>query len=167
MRGAARAAAFAAALALAPLAHAADSATYTVRQITEDTALKAAQAALASCRRSGYQVAVAIVDRSGLAQVVLRDRFAGAHTIEVSTDKAWTAASTRTSTAEIQRITAPAEKMSGLRNVPRIVALAGGLPIEAGGSVLGAIGVSGAPGGEADEACAKAGLAAIADDLEF
>jgi uncharacterized protein GlcG (DUF336 family) len=57
--------------------------------------------------------------------------------------------------------------MAALRNVPRVTALAGAIPIEAGGSLLGAIGVSGAPGGEADEACAKAGLAAIADDLEF
>ena len=166
MKPLARAAALAA-LALAVPAGAAEPPTYTVRQLTVETALKAAQAALASCRASGYQVSVAVVDRDGLAQVVLRDRFAGAHTIELSVNKAWTAASTRTSTAEIRRITAAGEKMSGLRNVPRIVALAGGLPIEGAGSVLGAIGVSGAPGGEADEACAKAGLAAVADDLEF
>ena len=167
MKRIARASAFGAALALPALAPAAEPATYTVRQLTEETALKAAQAALASCRASGYQVAVAVVDRAGLAQVLLRDRFAGAHTVEVSMNKAWTAASTRTATSEIQRITRPGEAMSGLRNVPRVVALAGGLPIEAGGSVLGAIGVSGAPGGEADEACAKAGLRAVADDLEF
>jgi len=162
-----RAAALCAPLALPVIAIAAETATYAVRQLTEETALRAAQAALASCRSSGYQVAVAVVDRAGLTQVLLRDRFAGAHTVEVSMNKAWTAASTRTSTAEIQRITRPGEPMSGLRSVPRFVALAGGLPVEAGGSVLGAIGVSGAPGGEADEACAKAGLKAIADDLEF
>jgi uncharacterized protein GlcG (DUF336 family) len=162
-----RAAALCAPLAFPVAAIAAETATYAVRQLTEETALRAAQAALASCRSSGYQVAVSVVDRAGLTQVLLRDRFAGAHTVEVSMNKAWTAASTRTSTAEIQRITRPGEPMSGLRSVPRIVALAGGVPIEAGGSVLGAIGVSGAPGGEADEACAKAGLKAIADDLEF
>lgn len=162
----ARAAAMAAAL--APLlAAAAEPATYTVRQLTMESALKAARAALASCRAAGYQVSVAVVDRQGLVQVQLRDRFAGPHTIEVSANKAWTAASTRTSTAEVQRITRPGEPLAGLRNVPRITALGGGIPIEAGGSLLGAIGVSGAPGGEADEACAKAGLAAIADDLEF
>ena len=162
----ARAAAMAAAL--APLlAAAAEPATYTVRQLTPESALKAAQAALASCRASGYQVAVAVVDRQGLIQVQLRDRFAGPHTIEASAGKAWTAASTRTATAEVQRLTRPGEPLAALRNVPRITALAGGLPIEAGGSLLGAIGVSGAPGGDADEACAKAGIAAIADDLEF
>jgi len=57
--------------------------------------------------------------------------------------------------------------MSGLRSVPRVAAFGGGLPIEAAGSTLGGIGVSGAPGGEADEACARAGLKAIADSLEF
>jgi len=162
----ARAAALAAVL--APfLAAAAEPATYAVRQLTTESALKAAQAALASCRASGYQVSVAVVDRQGLLQAQLRDRFAGPHTIEVSLDKAWTAASTRTSTAEVQRITRPGEPLAALRNVPRITALGGGIPIEAAGSLLGAIGVSGAPGGEADEACAKAGIAAIADDLEF
>jgi uncharacterized protein GlcG (DUF336 family) len=57
--------------------------------------------------------------------------------------------------------------MSGLRNLPRMLAAGGGLLIEGGGSIFGGIGVSGAPGGEADEACAQAGLKAIADSLEF
>ena len=162
VRGAALAAA------LAPFfAAGAESATYTVRELTTEAALKAAQAALASCRASSYQVSVAVVDRAGLTRVLLRDRYAGPHTVEVSTDKAWTAATTRTNTSELQKLTRAGEPMSGLRDVPRITAIAGGLTIEAGGSLLGAIGVSGAPGGEADEACAKAGIRAIADDLEF
>jgi uncharacterized protein GlcG (DUF336 family) len=57
--------------------------------------------------------------------------------------------------------------MSGIRSVPRVAAFGGGVPIEAAGATLGGIGVSGAPGGEADEACARAGLKAIADSLEF
>ena len=57
--------------------------------------------------------------------------------------------------------------MSGLRGQPRFMAVGGGLVIEAGGSLLGGIGVSGAPGGDADEACAAAGLKAVADELEF
>src|ERR1700682_309956 len=66
-----------------------EDATFTTRQLTPETALKAAQAALARCRADGYQVAVAVVDRAGLTQVLLRDRFAGAHTVEVSANKAW------------------------------------------------------------------------------
>jgi uncharacterized protein GlcG (DUF336 family) len=142
-------------------------ATYAVKQLTTETALKAAEAALASCRKSGYQVAVAVVDRSGLIQAQLRDRFAGPHTLEVSSNKAWTAASFKTSTLELEKLTRPGQTMSGLRAVPRFTAIGGGLTIEAGGSLLGAIGVSGAPGGEADEACASAGVKAIADSLEF
>ena len=149
------------------LAIGAESATYTVRELAPEAALKAAQAALASCRASGYQVTVAVVDREGLARVLLRDRYAGAHTIGVATNKAWTAASTRTPTGEVEKLSRPGQPLAGLRNVPRIVALAGGLPIESAGTLVGAIGVSGAPGGDADERCAKAGLAAIADELEL
>ncbi|HET7546770.1 MAG TPA: heme-binding protein [Usitatibacter sp.] len=170
-RGAASVAApaFLAVLALAPFAArgAETSATYASRELAPEAALKAAQAALASCRAAGYQVTVAVVDRAGLVRVVLRDRYAGPHTLDVSTNKAWTAATTRTPTSELAKITRPGDALAGLREVPRITALAGGLPVEAGGTLLGGIGVSGAPGGEADERCAKAGLAAIADDLEF
>ena len=56
---------------------------------------------------------------------------------------------------------------SGIRNLPDVVAIGGGVLIEAGGSIVGAIGVSGAPGGDADELCAKAGVAAIREDIEF
>jgi len=165
VRIALRAAALAAAAPV--LAVAAESATYSVKELAPEAALKAAQAALASCRAASFQVTVAVVDRAGQVRVLLRDRFAGPHTIDAATRKAWTAATTRTATSELARITRPGEAMSALRDVPRVVALAGGLPIEGGGSFLGGIGVSGAPGGEADEGCAKAGLAAISDDLEF
>jgi uncharacterized protein GlcG (DUF336 family) len=154
-------------LVLAPSLSLAQDALVTVKQLSPETALKAAQAALAKCRDNGYQVAVAVVDRSGLVQALLRDRFAGPHTIDVSTNKAWTAVSFKTSTVELEKLTRPGQAMSGLRAVPRFTAIGGGITIEAGGSLLGAIGVSGAPGGEADDACAVAGVKAIADSLEF
>ncbi len=141
--------------------------TFSIRSLTPETALAAANAAMQSCRKQGYQVAVAVVDRSGVTQVLLRDRFAGAHTTEVAVNKAWTAASFRTSTSDLARETQPGMPMSGLRNLPRFLAAGGGLMIEAGGSSLGAIGVSGAPGGEADDSCAKAGIAAIQNSIEF
>jgi uncharacterized protein GlcG (DUF336 family) len=144
-----------------------DDTTFTTRQLTPETALKAAQAALAKCRADGYQVAVAVVDRAGLTQVLLRDRFAGAHTVEISANKAWSAVSFRTNTGEIEKSSRPGESMSGIRHFPRMVAVGGGLTIESGGSLLGGIGVSGAPGGAADEVCAAAGIKAIADSLEF
>jgi uncharacterized protein GlcG (DUF336 family) len=153
-------------IALALPAHAQD-ATYAVLLLAPETALAAAQAALRKCRDSGSQVAVAVVDRSGIVQVLLRDRYAGAHTPRTAAGKAWTAASFRNSTTELARISQPGQPQSGLRNLPRAVLLGGGLLIEAQGSILGAIGVSGAPGGAADDACAQAGIDAIRDKIEF
>jgi len=141
--------------------------TYAVRSLTPETALKAVSAALADCRKRGYQVAVAVVDRAGVTQALLRDRFAGAHTPDTAVGKAWTAVSFRTDTLALARETQPGQASSGVRHLPRVVAVGGGELIEAGGSLLGAIGVSGAPGGEADATCAKAGLSAIRDEIDF
>jgi len=143
------------------------AATYSIRNMTVDTALKAAQVALKTCRDNGWQVAVAVVDRGGAVQVMLRDRYAGAHTPRTASGKAWTAVSFRTNTGALVDLTQPGKPQSGLRNLPRVVILGGGMIIEGGGQMLGAIGVSGAPGGGADEACAKAGIAAIQESLEF
>ena len=155
------------ALALAANTHAADPATFAVKMLTPETALKAAQAALAKCRADGFQVAVAVVDRSGITQVMLRDRFAGPHTVEMAQRKAWTAISFRTPTTDIERETRPGSPSAGVRHLSHVAAVAGGVPIEAGGSLYGAIGISGAPGPANDDACSRAGIKAIADSLEF
>jgi len=153
---------------LAASAHAADApAVFNVPQLTPETALIAAQAALAKCRAAGHQVAVAVVDRSGTVQVLLRDRYAGAHTVDIAPQKAWTAASFRMSTAALATETQAGKPMSGIRNAPHVMAIAGGQVIEAAGTVAGAIGVSGAPGGEADDACALAGVKAVTDAIEL
>ena len=136
------------------------------KSLNPDLALELARSALASCRARGFQVAVAVVDRFGVTQVLLRDRFAGPHTVPTATGKAWTAVSFRTSTAELAAMT-QAGPQSAIRALPGVVAVGGGLTIEAGGSTVGGVGVSGAPGGEADEACAKAGIEAVQDKLEF
>ncbi len=141
--------------------------SFQTRSLTPETALMAARAALESCRKQGYQVAVAVTDRSGVTQVLLRDRFAGPHTVEVAANKAWTALSFRTATTTMAAETQPGRPMSGLRNLPRFMAAGGGVMIEGGGNILGGMGVSGAPTGEADEACAQAGIKAIADAIEF
>ena len=156
-----------AALFLPAIGMAAESATFTTKSLTPETALKAAQAALAKCRASGYQATIAVVDRMGVTQVLLRDRFAGPHTVDMASAKAWTAASFRFSTAQLEDATQAGKPQSGIRNRPGVAAVAGGLTIEAGGSLLGAIGVSGAPGGREDEACAAAGIAAIREDIEL
>jgi len=145
----------------------AQGATYTVRLLTPETALKATLAALEDCRKRGYQVAVAVVDRAGVAQTMLRDRFAGPHTVNTAINKGYTAVSFRVDTLEFSKQTQAGSPSSGVRAIPNVVAIGGGVLIQAGGTLLGAIGVSGAPGGEADEACAKAGIAAIRDDIEL
>ena len=142
-------------------------ATFSVKVLTPETALKAAQAALESCRKRGFQATVAVVDRMGVVQVLLRDRFAGPHTTDMATAKAYTAASFRTNTTELAEATQPGRPASGIRHRPAIAAVGGGMVIEAGGSLLGAIGVSGAPGQREDDACAAAGVAAIREDIEL
>jgi len=139
----------------------------TYRMLSPEIALDSARAALAECRKRGYQVAVAVVDRLGVTQVMLRDRFAGAHTPATAAGKAWTAASFRTDTSALMAISQPGMPQAGLRNLPGVVILGGGIIIEGAGSMVGAIGVSGAPGGDADDACAKAGIDAIRDRLDF
>ena len=145
----------------------AQSGTYAVRQLTPETAAKATRAALDECRKAGYQVAVAVVDRAGVAQSLLRDRFAGPHTVSTAINKGWTAISFRTDTLEFAKLTAGPAGSAGIRHLPNVVAVGGGVNIQAGGATVGAIGVSGAPTGEADEACAKAGIVAIRDELDF
>jgi uncharacterized protein GlcG (DUF336 family) len=146
---------------------AAQSGTYTVRQLTPETALKAARAALEDCRKRGYQVTVAVVDRAGNAQALVRDRFAGPHTVTTAINKGYTAISFRTDTLEFAKLTQAGSASSGVRQIPNVVALGGGVMIQAGGATVGAVGISGAPTGEADDACARAGIAAIRDDLDF
>jgi uncharacterized protein GlcG (DUF336 family) len=155
------------ALLLATASTWAADATFNVKVLTPETALKAAPAALARCRANGYQVAVAVSDRMGVVQVMLRDRFAGPHTVDMASAKAYTAVSFRTNTTELAEATQAGKPQSGIRNRPGVAAVGGGLMIEAGGSLLGAIGVSGAPGGKEDDACAAAGIAAIRDELEL
>ncbi len=145
----------------------AQEATFTTKSLTPETALKAARAALESCRKSGFQVAVAVVDRGGNAQVLLRDRFAGAHTVDTAINKAWTSVTFKTATLAFAKETEAGKDASGIRQLPRVVAVGGGLMIEAAGSLVGGIGVSGAPGGAADDVCAQAGIKAIQADIEL
>lgn len=146
---------------------AAQEAIVTYKSLSPELALDLARAALADCRKRGFQVSVTVVDRFGVTQVLLRDRFAGPHTVSTATGKAWTAASFRTSTADLNAMSQPGSMQAGIRNLPGAVILGGGLTVEAGGSLLGAVGVSGAPGGDADEACARTGIDAVRDRLEF
>ena len=140
---------------------------FSQRSLTLEAALKVAQETMNACRQLGYQAAVAVVDRGGNLQVLLRDRFAGPHTPEVARKKAFTALSFRTNTMEMAENTQAGKPASGVRHVPGTLMLGGGVMIRAGGQLIGALGVSGAPGGQADEDCAEKGIASIQSDLDF
>lgn len=138
--------------------------TIAIKRLQMETALRIAQAAIKQCRKEGVQIAVTVVDRSGHAQVVLRDVLAMDITLPISKQKAHTAMAFNTALSQMEsRFTSPFQvgKLDGL------IVAAGGIPINIGGSILGGIGVSGAPSGKTDEKCAKAGLAAVSDDLEM
>lgn len=139
----------------------------TYKSLTPAVALEIARAAQASCRENGYQVTVAIVDRMGVTQVLLRDRFAGAHTVQSAQGKAGTAVSFRTSTLELAESTGPHSPQSGARFIDGVLMLGGGIPIMASGSIVAGIGVAGAPSGETDHGCAQAGIDAVTEKLEL
>ena len=143
----------------------AQDATFAVRMLTPETALRAAQAALESCRRSGYQVAVAVADRGGTTQVLLRDRFAGPHTVDVAINKAWTAVTFKQDTLNLGQATRPDGPAAPIRHFPRVVVMGGGVPIEAAGSLAGAIWGAGAPGGGGGRVCAPTGNAATRQNI--
>lgn len=150
-------------LAMAPGAAAATPPlAISVQRLSLEAALKAARAAMARCRAEGLEVGVTVVDRDGQPQVMLRDVLAPELSLRVSRRKAYTAAAFDAPTSSLQ-----ARAASGLAHVPGLLFDAGAVPIRAAGTLYGAIGVSGAPSGTTDEACARAGAAVLQDDLEM
>jgi uncharacterized protein GlcG (DUF336 family) len=151
-------------LSCAPVSAEEPQMTVSIKRLKMETALRIAQAAIEQCRKEGVQIAVTVVDRGGHAQVVLRDVLAMDITLPISKQKAHTAMAFNTPLSEMEgRFTKPFQvpKLDGL------VVSAGGIPINIGGTIMGGVGVSGAPSGETDEKCAKAGLAAVQADLEM
>lgn len=125
-------------------------------------ATKAIQAAVEFCKKDGYRVTAAVVDRSGILRAMVRFDGAGPHTVESSRKKAFTAASLKRPTSELAELIAKNPSLQALRDMDRnILILGGGLPIEINGEMVGGIGVGGAPGAHLDDACAQAGLDAI------
>jgi uncharacterized protein GlcG (DUF336 family) len=128
-----------------------------------DMAMKLANKTIEACRKEGMNVAVTVVDRGGHPQVVLRDTLAMDLTLGISRQKAYTAMSFNSPTSALTG------RFQGSYSVPKVdgvIIAAGGLPINAGGAIIGGVGVSGAPSGEIDEKCAKAGLDSIQFELE-
>ena len=130
------------------------------RNLSLPMAKTIAEAALAACKTKGFNTAVAVVDRAGQVMVILRDEQATAQQADMARRKAYTARMFRTSTLEFQKRTSD-PKYDAQRDVADILALGGGVPIRVGDDIIGGVGSSGSSQ-ETDDACAKAGVAAVA-----
>jgi uncharacterized protein GlcG (DUF336 family) len=135
------------------------------RNLSLALARSIADASLAECASKGFHTAAAVVDRAGQPLVMLRDEQASAQTLEMARRKAYTARMFRTTTLEFQRRTAGDPTLAPQRNVADILALGGGVPIQVGTETIGGVGSSGS-NQEMDDACAKAGVAKVADLLK-
>ena len=137
----------------------------TQRSLSLAMAKTIAETAQAECKAKGFHTTVAVVDRAGQLLVLLRDEQAGPHTVEMARRKAYTARVFRTATAEFQKRTTPDQPTAAQRDLTDILALSGGVPIKLGEETIGAVGSAGS-NLEADDACAKAGIAKVADLLK-
>jgi uncharacterized protein GlcG (DUF336 family) len=137
-----------------------------VREVSVDMAHAMVTAALEHCRQQRFKVAIAVVGRDGALLALLREDGANQHTVELATRKAYTSRVFRQTSREFAQRLLDNPQSAGLRDTTGVMASIGGLPIKVGDEVIGGIGVSGAPGGQNDEACAQAGLAKVADQLK-
>jgi uncharacterized protein GlcG (DUF336 family) len=154
-----------AAAAMLAFATPADAELLARKDLSMETALTIATTAIETCKGQGYRVSATVVGRNGEILVQLRGDNTGPHTIENSFRKAYTARTFRVPSGEIvERL--KKDPSLGLIHLTNVIANQGALPIKVGDEVIGAAGASGAPGGEKDEACVKAGIDKVADQLK-
>jgi len=135
------------------------------KDLTASIAMTIAQTAIETCKANGYAVSATVVGRNGEIIVQVRGDNTPPHTMENSFRKAYTARTLRMpSGALVERM--KENPNLGFIHLSNIIAFQGALPIRVGDEVIGAAGASGAPGGEKDEACVKAGLDKVADQLK-
>ena len=135
------------------------------KDISAAMALTMAETAIATCKTNGYNVSANVVGRNGEVIVAMRGDNTGPHTLENSMKKAYTARAQRRSSGEFATAVKD-NPTAGALSLTNITPAQGALPIKVGEDTIGAIGVSGAPGGDKDEACAKAGIDKVADQLK-
>ena len=135
-------------------------------RISPDLANQAVAAVVAKCASQGYAETGVLVDADGVQQAVLRGERAGAHTLDSAFAKAYTSASFKTDTAALVERSKTVPVLPNLFKLPHLLLVGGGIVIKVGNEVVGAIGAAGAPGGDLDEACARAGIDKIKDQLK-
>jgi uncharacterized protein GlcG (DUF336 family) len=136
------------------------------KDLSAAMALTIAQTAIDTCTAQGYAVSVTVVGRDGEIIVQVRGDNSPPHTLENSFRKAYTARTTRSPSGTLAERVKADPTFAGILHLTHIIALPGALPIKIGDDVIGAVGVSGSPGGDKDEACAKAGIDKVADQLK-
>jgi len=136
----------------------------SVKRISMETALTIAKGVIDACRKEQIQVSVTVVDRAGVPQVMLRDVLAPTISLTISEHKAHTALAFNSKTSDME---GRFKNFGSIAKTEGLIFSAGGIPIQAGGRILGGVGVSGAPSGELDEKCAQAGIDLVLDDLEM
>lgn len=137
----------------------------TDKSIGMDLARDIANEAIQACRKDGYHVSAVVVDRHGLVRAALRDDLAARFTLEISERKANLAVMAWTDSGQFKK--ARADIRPELNHIDGLIVMEGGVKIVAGGYNIGAVGVSGAPGGEKDAACAKKALKKLNERIEF
>ncbi|MGD2054249.1 MAG: heme-binding protein [Gammaproteobacteria bacterium] len=137
----------------------------SVKNVGLELATDLAREAINECRQKGYQVSAVVVDRNGLVRVAMRDDLAPRFTLQISEEKANLAVMAGTSSGDFRSRRDDIRRE--MNHIDGIIVMEGGLEIIAGGNRLGAIGVSGAPGGDIDQACAQKALDKYSDRLEF
>ena len=147
------------------LAGSADAQLVARKDISSAMALTMAETAIATCKTNGYNVSANVVGRNGEVIVAMRGDNTGPHTLENSMKKAYTARAQRRSSGEFATAVKD-NPVAGALSLTNITPAQGALPIKVGEDTIGAIGVSGAPGGDKDEACAKAAIDKVADQLK-
>ena len=135
------------------------------KNISMAMAMAVMQGTLDQCTKDGFKVSVVIVDKAGNVAASVKGDGTNPHTMEFARLKAYTARTRgQTSAATQKQMEDPA--FAFLKQIPGVVGIGGGVPIKAGNELIGGVGVSGAPGGEKDEACVKAALDKVADQLK-
>ena len=135
------------------------------KDLSTDIAFNMAEAAVQTCKQQGYNVSAHVVGRDGQVLIAMRGDNTGPHTLENSFKKAYTANTQRRPSGEFANAVKN-NPTAGALFLSNIVAAQGALPIKVGNETIGAVGVSGAPGGDKDEACAKAGIDKVANELK-
>jgi uncharacterized protein GlcG (DUF336 family) len=139
----------------------------TQKDVSARMAWTIIEAAVAACEKDGYKsISVAVLDRVGRFRAYLQGDMASPTNIELARRKAYTALTFRRTSMDWAERTVPGQPLNGQRSLSEVIPLGGGVPIMLGQEAIGAIGISGAPGQDKDEACAKAGLAKVADQLK-